>query len=123
MPVVPTAVPTQPPAAAPTTAQAAGKPLKIAILLSTTSADSGWDATAYQGGQDAKAQLGAEVSVNENTVQSSAEAVVRDYASRGYNLIVVNDFGLGDVACKIAPDYPNVNFAITTGIWEAPNVS
>ncbi len=106
-----------------TEAQPSTPPIKIAILLSTTASDSGWDATAVQGGEDAKTQLGAEVSVSENVTTSGTEAVVRDYASRGYNLIIANDFSMGEGVNKVAPEFPNTKFVITTGIWEAANVS
>ena len=116
------ATPTTAPAAT-TAPTAAAKALKIAILLSTTASDSGWDATAVQGGEEAKTQLGAEVSVSENVTTSGAEAVIRDYASRGYNLIIANDFSMGEAVNKVAPDFPDTKFVVTTGIWEAANVS
>jgi basic membrane protein A and related proteins len=120
----PTAAPTaQAPAAATQPQGKASIPLKIALVLSTSESDSGWDSTAYQGGQDAKAQLNAEVSVNENTTTSGAEAVIRDYASRGYNLIIANDFSMGPAVMKVAPSFPNSKFVVTTGIWTAANVS
>ena len=104
-------------------AEAVEEPVKIALVLSTSIADSGWDSTAYQGLLEAEAKYGAEISVNENTQVSNTEAVVRDYASRGYDLIIVNSFSFGDGVMKVAPDFPDSNFAITTGIWEAENVS
>jgi len=119
----PSAPPTAAPAAAQPAATAPVKPLKVALVLSTSVTDSGWDSTAYRGLQEVKDQLGAEVSVSENTQTSQTEAVVRDYASQGYDLIVVNSFSYGDGVMKVAPDFPKSRFAITTGIWKADNVS
>lgn len=106
-----------------TEAEEVEEPLKIALVISTSIADSGWDSTAYQGLLEAEAKYGAEISVNENTQVSNTEAVVRDYASRGYDLIIVNSFSFGDGTMKVAPDFPDSKFVITTGIWEADNVS
>ena len=117
------AAPTAQATTAPVQVKSNGVPLKIALVLSTSESDFGWDSTAFQGGQDAKAQLGAEVSVNENTTTSGAQAVIQDYASRGYNLIIANDFSMGPAVMKVAPNFPKSYFVITTGIWTAANVS
>jgi basic membrane protein A and related proteins len=114
----PAAAATQAPAAA-----AATKPMKIALVVSTSVTDSGWDSTAYQGLMQAKEKYGAETSVAENAQTSQTEAIVRDYASRGYDLIVTNSFSYGDGVMKVAPDFPKSKFAVTTGIWKADNVS
>ncbi len=97
--------------------------LKIALLLTSPVTDAGWNATAYEGLKQAESELGAEVSMSESIPTSENEAVFRDYASRGYDLLIGQSFSFGEAAMAVAPDFPDSKFVITTGIWEADNVS
>ncbi len=71
------------------------EPLKIALMLSSPVTDSGWNATAYEGLLEAEERFGAEISLSESIPTSDNEAVFRDYASRGYDLIIGQSFSFG----------------------------
>ncbi|MEN6410882.1 MAG: BMP family protein [Anaerolineaceae bacterium] len=107
--------------AAPT--ESAAEPLKVALMLSSPATDSGWNATAYKGLKQLESEYGAEISLSESIPTSDNEAVYRDYASRGYDLIIGNSFSFGEAAMKVAPDFPDTKFAVTTGIWGEGNVA
>lgn len=100
------------------------KPLKVAMLLAGPISDQGWNATAYQGLVNIEKNLGAEVSFTENVAQSDFEEVFRGYATQGYDIIFGHGFQFGDAAMKVAPEFPDVKFVITsTDISQAPNVA
>lgn len=99
------------------------EPLKVALMLSSPATDSGWNATAYKGLQTLESDYGAEISLTESIPTTDNEAVFRDYASRGYNLIIGNSFSFGEAATIVAPDFPDTKFVITTGIWGENNVA
>lgn len=123
----------QAPAAAETPAKASEEPakdtskekkFKVAVLLPGTVNDQGWCATAYKGLMDIKEKLGAEVSYTESVAASDYEEVFRGYATQGYDLVFGHGFQFGDAAQKVAKDFPNVKFCITSStVAQAPNVS
>ena len=46
---------------------------------------------------------------------ATSEPVVRDYATRGFDLIIGHGIELSEPILKVAPDFPNVHFAISGG--------
>jgi len=100
------------------------KPFKVAMLLPGPISDQGWNATAYNGLKNIENNLGAEISYTENVPQSDFEEVFRGYATQGYDVIFGHGFQFGDPAMKVAPEFPDVKFVITsTDISQAPNVA
>ncbi len=116
-PATPTAAPaaTQPPAAAPQ--------MKVALVLPGVISDAGWNAAAYEGLMAAKEQLGVEVAYSEAVPMPDFEATFRDYASKGYNLIIGHGSEFGDAALTVAKEFPNTYFAITNSDVKAANVT
>lgn len=100
------------------------KAIKAAILLSGPVNDQGWNAAGYAGIKEMKEKLHATISYTENVQASDYEQDFRNYASQGYNLIVGHGFEFGDAAKKVATQYPNVKFVVTsTTISQSPNVA
>ena len=99
------------------------EPVKVALLLYGPLADTGWNATAYQGLLDAENELGVEVAVSEDVPVPDIEAVMRDYASQDYNLIIGHSFPFGEPAMIVAPDFPDTFFVVTNGYVSATNVA
>jgi len=103
--------------------KASDKP-KVALLLPGNISDQGWNATAYNGLKLIEKDLGAEVAYMENVPQSNFEEVFRRYAQEGYRVIFAHGFQFGDAAMKVAKDFPNTWFIVTsTTISQAPNVA
>jgi len=70
-----------------------------------------------------KDELGAEVAYSEQVAASDFEEVFRGYAMEGYNLIFGHGFQFGEPALKVAPEFPDTKFIITsTNITQEPNV-
>lgn len=98
--------------------------LRVALLLPGTINDQGWNATAYTGLMMIKDDLGADVAYTEKVAQSDMEEVFRGYAAQGYGIIFGHGFEFGDAAMKVAKEFPDVKFVVTsTDIHQAPNVA
>jgi basic membrane protein A len=98
--------------------------LKVALILSGPINDGGWNSIAYNGLKAIEKAYGAEINVAENVPVSDNEERYRAYATEGYDIIIGHGFQYGDVAKKIAKDFPDVKFLVTsTNIYQEPNVS
>lgn len=85
---------------------------KIAVLLPGSITDESWNQTAYEGLQQIEA-MGYETAYTENVDSNDMEAVFRSYCEEGYDFIIGHGAQYGDACCRVAEDYPNVNFFIT----------
>jgi basic membrane protein A len=101
------------PAAAETKApEAPAAKMKVALLLPGSIGDAGWNANAYKGLEDIKAQ-GYETAYTESVPVPDIEAGFRGYAEQGYKLIIGHGFEFGEPALKVAPDFPDVYFHVS----------
>jgi basic membrane protein A len=85
---------------------------KIAVLLPGSITDQSWNQTAYEGLMKIK-DMGYEVAYTENVGSNDMESVFRSYCEDGYDFIIGHGAQYGDACCRVAADYPNVNFFIT----------
>jgi basic membrane protein A len=98
--------------------------LKVAYVIPGSINDAGWCAIAYDALKAIEANFGAETSYAENVPTSDFEERYRAYAEEGYNVIIGHGFEFGDVAMKVARDYPDIKFIVTsTDISQEPNVA
>jgi basic membrane protein A and related proteins len=102
-------------------AQAKGA-LKIAMVMPGPINDNDWNSVGYNGLKKAAADLKVELAYSENVADSDAERILRDYASRGYNLIFAHSFSFGSATLEVAKDFPNVYFMAGTASELAPNM-
>jgi basic membrane lipoprotein Med (substrate-binding protein (PBP1-ABC) superfamily) len=96
---------------------------KVALLSPGPISDAGWNAAAYEGLLAVRDQLGAEVSQVETRTPPEFEQAFRDYARRGYALVIGHGFEFQDAAARVAPDFPKTVFITTSGNTVRPNVS
>lgn len=99
------------------------KPLKVALILPGLISDVGWNAAGLDGLQKAKEKWGKSVETAhvENVSPVAVEASLRDYASRGYDLILTHDFLAQDAIVKVAKDFPKLYFGNATGLKSSEN--
>jgi basic membrane lipoprotein Med (substrate-binding protein (PBP1-ABC) superfamily) len=102
--------------------EAGEPPIRIAMVLPGPINDNDWNTVGYNGLQSAAEALGAEVAYVENVTDADAERVLRDFASRGYNLIFAHSFSFGDAALSVAEDFPDTTFMAGTAQELAPNL-
>jgi basic membrane protein A and related proteins len=89
------------------------KKIKIAMVTDIGGLnDRGFNALAYKGLQQAKADLGADIRVV--TSKSNADYVpnLSSLARQKYDLVVAVGFLMGDATDKVAKSFPQTNFAI-----------
>lgn len=86
---------------------------KIAVLLPGSITDESWNQTAYEGLMQMKEMGNFETAYTENVDSNDMESVFRSYCEEGYDFIIGHGAQYGDACCRVAVDYPNVNFFIT----------
>jgi basic membrane protein A len=89
------------------------KKIKIAMVTDIGGLnDRGFNALAYKGLQQAKADLGADIRVV--TSKSNADYVpnLSSLARQKFDLVVAVGFLMGDATAKVAKSFPQTNFAI-----------
>jgi basic membrane lipoprotein Med (substrate-binding protein (PBP1-ABC) superfamily) len=109
--------PTSAPAPAP-----ASKTLKIALITPGPISDAGWNASAYEGLMLIRKTLGAEVKHQQTDAPGEFEAAFRDFAQHGYNLIFAHGNEYGEAMTRVAKDFPNTTFAISSGGVKGKNI-
>lgn len=100
-----------------------GSDYKVALCVTSLVNDGSWSQVAYEGLVKAEKELGVQTSYAENCQPADMEAILTDYASQGYNLIIGHSFMFGDPAMSVSERYPDVHFAITEGTVGSDNVA
>ena len=102
--------------------QAKSNGVKVALVLPGSANDKGWNQEAYEGLSEIQA-LGCQTAYAENVQASDYETTFRGYAQQGFNIVFGHGTEFEDAAKKVAPDFPNTVFCITSSnIVQEPNV-
>jgi basic membrane protein A len=96
-----------------TPAFAQAKP-KIALVMSGSISDGGWNQLAYTGLKELGDSGDFEVAYAESVAQARVTDAVRGYADDGYDLIIGHGFEFGSTMLEVAPEYPDQKFFATT---------
>ena len=99
------------------------KKLKIAFLTDGLFSDAGWGAFGYNAAQALQGKYSYIVDLKENVPIPMIEETLRDYAKKGYDLIISHGFEWGKPAVKVGKDYPETKFVIFTGLVNSSNVA
>ncbi len=94
-------------------ARAAG-PEKAAILLPGSINDHSWNALGYAILQSLKGH-GFQIAYSENVADADEDQALRDYAGRGYSIVVGHSGRFMSAMEDVAPDYPHTQFIVTSG--------
>ena len=116
----PKATPTTPPQPTPI-----GK-LKVAFVYVAPIGDMGWTWAHEQGRLAVEKQFGdkVETAYIENVPEGpDAERVIRDFAQKGYNLIITTSFGFMDPTVTVAKEFPKTWFVHVSGYKTEVNSS
>src|SRR5579883_488599 len=95
----------------------------VALLTPGPVSDGGWNAAAYDGVQLIKEKLGARTALVQTTSPADFEDSMRDFASRGFDLIFAHGFEYTDAALRVAQDFPNTYFVVSSGGAASRNVA
>ena len=96
---------------------------RVALLNPGPISDAGWNAAAYEGLLAIRDRLGAEISQVETRTPPEFEEAFRDYARRGFQLVIGHGFEFQDAAARVAPDFPGTVFITTSGSTVRANVA
>lgn len=105
---------------------AAGKALKIAIIAPSASNDLAFTQSIVDGINAIKAEREIELAITDGTfIVEDAAAAIRDYAQKGYDLVIAHGSQYGGSLKEIAKDFPKTAFAWGTSAdtFGLPNVS
>ncbi|HHU31297.1 MAG TPA: BMP family ABC transporter substrate-binding protein [Clostridia bacterium] len=98
-------------------------PLKAALLTSGPVNDGGWNTQAYEGLLMLKDELGYEIAFTENVQQADQANIMRDYAKKGFDLIIGHGFEFGDALVTVSAEYPDIKFFQVGGEVSGPNLA
>jgi basic membrane protein A and related proteins len=107
--------------AASATAAQAADPLKVAAVFETP-IEEPWVNQIHVALLDAQKELGIEYVWSESVKSADFERVMREYAEKGYDLVMGDSFGAERIARRAAQAYPDIAFVFGSGIGPAePN--
>lgn len=95
---------------------------RVAVLLTGPVSDDGWNASAWEGAQRIRAELGAEIAKVESLDKSRFEENLRQFAAEGWDLVIGHAYEFQDAALRVAADYPQTTFVVIAGNKAAANV-
>ena len=106
----------------PTAVAQAGKDFKVAYLPCGRVNDQSWSQAGYEGVLAARKELGVETVYSESVPPADIEAAARDYAARGYNVVLLHCATFTDAGLKVAKDFPKTWFTVTSAFAVPGNV-
>lgn len=113
-----------------TTAEASGsteeekdEKLKVAMLFPGPVNDASFNQSSYKGLTEAEKEYPVETAYSENVGAADMVSTMRSYCDTDYKLIILVGFDFADAMKEVAPNYPDVRFAIINGEGEGDNVS
>ena len=99
-------------AAALLASSASADQLKIGILLPGSTSDNGYNADGGRAAEALKSQLGADAQTTENVSVANQADLYRQYAAKGYNVVIGWGGQFTDGAVQVAQEFPNVKFIV-----------
>lgn len=107
---------------APDLAEAQAKKKLRVVSIFQTPIEEPWDGAIHQALLKAQKELGFEYEWTEKVSGADFERVVREYAEKGYDLIMGDAFGQEAAARRVAKAYPKIKFLFGSGLGPAqPN--
>jgi basic membrane protein A len=95
--------------------------LRVALVFPSSITDAAFSQSMYEGMLSVQKEMGGpskmEIAYSENMFKvPDAAAAIRDYASKGYDLVVAHGSQYGTSLQQIAPDFPETSFAWGTSL-------
>ena len=116
-------------AAKPTATMAPAKLFRIAVIMPSATTDLAFSQSMYSALMKVQADMGGptalEIAYTDNLFNvPDAAAAIRDYASKGYDIVIAHGSQYGSSVQGIAPDFPKTTFAWGTDVntFGMPNV-
>ncbi len=87
---------------------------KVGMAIPGSKTDGGWSQVAYTGLVMIQNELGANISVNENTQPADYDRILRDYAKDGNDVVIGHGFEFSDAALAVGSEFPDTIFIVTS---------
>ena len=109
------------PAAEGDAAAPAVEPIRIAIIMPSSTTDMAWSQTMYDALKTVQAEMGGEsameIAFTENMFNVADAAVaIRDYATDGNDIVIAHGTQYGNAMFDVAAEFPETSFAWGTAI-------
>ena len=91
------------------------KDAKIVLLLPGEINDQGWNASNYAGVVKCNEELGTNMEYIEAVQPADFESTFREYAERGYDIIMAAGSQFDEAAAAVADQYPDTMFMLVNG--------
>ena len=109
------------PQATPAPTEEAATAFKVAIVMPSSITDMAFSQSMFEGLKKVQATMGGEsameIAYSENLFSvPDAAAAIRDYADKGYNLVIAHGSQYGTSLEQVAPDFPETSFAWGTSL-------
>jgi basic membrane lipoprotein Med (substrate-binding protein (PBP1-ABC) superfamily) len=108
---------------------AAGKPLRVAVVMPSATTDMAFSQSMFQALKSVQKDLGGEsameIKYTENMFNvPDAAAALRDYASQGFDIVIAHGSQYGSSVQQVAKDFPKTTFAWGTDVntFGLPNI-
>jgi basic membrane protein A len=106
---------------------AAAKDVKVAYIPCGQVNDGSWSEAGYDGMKQAKTELASSgidmtLEYSESLSPSQAETAARDYASRGFQTVVLHCGTFADAAYNAGKNFPKTNFLVVVAPRSVDNV-
>ncbi len=88
---------------------------KIVLILPGEVNDQGWNASNYAGLVACNQGLGTNMEYVENVQSADFESTFREYAERGYDMIMAAGSQFDEAAATVAASYPKTMFVVVNG--------
>ncbi len=108
------------------TAAESKEPFKVAFVYVAPIGDLGWTYAHDEGRLMLEEEFGDDIETVfvENIPEGpDAERVIRDFAQKGYDLIITTSFGYMDPTLTVAEEFPDAQFVHISGYKSADNMS
>ena len=99
----------------PSNSSTTDKKLKVALLLPGSANDKSWNQYGYDALMAVKDQLNVDVAYSENVSSVDLQSALRDYASKGYDVIIGHTGSFEDDMIKVGTEFPNTRFIVIAG--------
>ncbi len=97
---------------------------KIVLILPGPINDQSWNATNYAGLVACNENLGTNMEYVENVQASDYESTFREYAERGYDLVMAAGSQFDEAVAAVAPNYTDTTFCVVNGSkYDGDNVA
>ncbi|MEN2978964.1 BMP family protein [Tistrella bauzanensis] len=103
--------------------RAADEAVRVAAVLPGSIRDQAWNQSAYEGLMKAKETMGLDVAYAEGVAEPDQLSAMRDFARRGYGVVIGHGGEFQDPAEKLARQFKDTLFVVSSGAEAGGNVA